>query len=132
MSESAFLRRNVKSIEVKDPYTVVVHCKQPDIFLLSQLLSNLESPAGMIVPKDYYERVGKDEFAKRPIGSGPYKWHSQMLGSFIKLEATERHWRDGVPKYKYMTYLVIPEESTRLAMLKTGEADIMRVSAGLQ
>jgi len=60
--------------------------------------------------------------------SGPYKWHSQQVGSFIKLEATEKHWRDGVPRYKYMTYLVIPEESTRMAMLRTGEADISRIS----
>jgi ABC-type transport system substrate-binding protein len=51
-----------------------------------------------------------------------------MVGSFIKLEATDRHWRDGVPRFKYMTYLFIPEESTRLAMLKTGEADIARIS----
>jgi ABC-type transport system substrate-binding protein len=53
-----------------------------------------------------------------------------MFGSFIKLEATDKHWRIGVPKYKYMTYLIIPEESTRMAMLKTGEADIARISRG--
>ena len=82
----------------------------------------------MVVPKDYYEKVGKDEFQRRPIGSGPYKFHSQQVGSFIKLEATDKHWRDGVPKYKYMTYRIIPEESTRMAMLKTGEADIARIS----
>ncbi len=126
-SDAVYIRRIVKSVEVKDPYTVVFHCKQPNIFLLKHL-SNLEGPAGMIAPKDYYERVGKDQFIKRPIGSGPYKWHSQMSGSFIKLEATEKHWRYGVPKYKYMTFLVIPEESTRIAMLKTGEADIARLS----
>ncbi len=127
ISEAVFVRKNIKSIEVKDPYTVVIQCNKPDIFL-NQLFSNVESPAGMIVPKDYYERVGKDEFSKRPIGSGPYKFHSQLVGSFIKLEATDKHWRDGVPRYKYMTYLVIPEESTRLAMLRTGEADVARVS----
>jgi peptide/nickel transport system substrate-binding protein len=93
-------------------------------------LSNLESAIGMVVPKDYYEKAGKDGFANRPVGSGPYKWHSQMAGSFIKLEATDKHWRDGVPKYKYMTYLVIPEESTRMAMLMAGEADISRISRG--
>ncbi len=127
VSEAPFLRKILKNIEVKDPYTVVIHCKQADIFLLSQF-NNLESPAGMVIPKDYFERVGKDEFAKHPIGSGPYKWHSQTMGSSIKLEAAEKHWREGVPRYKYMTYLVIPEESTRLAMLKTGEADIARIS----
>ena len=80
------------------------------------------------MPKDYYERVGKDQFMKKPIGTGPYKWHSQVVGSYIKLEATEKHWRDGVPRYKYVTFLNVPEESTRIAMLKTGEADITRIS----
>jgi hypothetical protein len=36
---------------------------------------------GLIIPKDYYERVGKDQFRKSPIGTGPYKWHSQVVGS---------------------------------------------------
>ena len=125
--KAADIRGDVKNIEVKDPYTVIIHCKRPSIFMAS-ILSSMESPSGMVVPKDYYERVGKDEFAKHPIGSGPYKWHSQQIGGFIKLEATDKHWRDGVPRYKYMTYLIIPEESTRLAMLRTGEADITRIS----
>jgi peptide/nickel transport system substrate-binding protein len=101
-TNATFIRRIVKSIEVKDPYTMVIQCKRPHIFL-ADFLSNLEGLDGMVVPKDYYEKVGRDGFAKRPIGSGPYKWHSQMVGSFIKLEATDRHWRDGVPRYKYMT-----------------------------
>jgi peptide/nickel transport system substrate-binding protein len=88
----------------------------------------MASTDGFIIPKDYYEKVGQDQFMKRPVGTGPYKWHSQVTGSFIKLEATDRHWRDGVPRYKYVTFLIIPEESTRLAMLKTGEADITRIS----
>ncbi len=121
------LKNQIKGIEAKDPYTVVIYFKQPNIFL-PNLFGAIRGTDGMIVPKDYYEKVGKDEFAKHPIGSGPYKWHSQQVGSFIKLEATDRHWRDGVPKYKYMTYHIIPEESTRIAMLKTGEADITRVS----
>jgi peptide/nickel transport system substrate-binding protein len=125
--DAAFIRRDVKSIEAKDPYTLVIHCKQPAIFLLNNF-NNMEGTGGMVIPKDYYEKVGKDEFAKRPIGSGPYKWHSQMQGSFIKIEATEKHWRDGVPRFKYMTYLIIPEEFTRIAMLRTGEADITRIS----
>ena len=49
------------------------------------------------------------------------------MGSYIKLEATDQHWRDGVPRFKYATFLLIPEESTRIAMLKTGEADITRI-----
>jgi peptide/nickel transport system substrate-binding protein len=126
-SYASFIRRAVQSVEMKDTYTVVIHCKKPEIFLLSWL-SNMEGTDGLVVPKDYYERLGRDEFAKKPIGSGPYRWHSHQVGSFMKLEATEKHWRDGIPRYKYMTFLIIPEESTRLAMLKTGEADISPIS----
>jgi peptide/nickel transport system substrate-binding protein len=118
----------IKSVEVKDPYTVVIHCKKPFLFL-PEFLSDLEGFEGAVLPKDYYEKVGQDQFAKHPIGSGPYKFHSHMTGSYLKLEATgKKHWRDGVPRYKYMTFLIIPEESTRLAMLKSGEADIVRIS----
>ncbi len=126
------LRKSLKSMEVKDPYTLLIYLSQPNIFL-PNLFNNLGTTAGMVIPKDYYERVGRDEFQKHPIGSGPYKWHSQQAGSFIKLEAIDRHWRDGVPKYKYMTYQIIPEENTQISMLRTDEADIARVSRnGLQ
>ena len=125
-SDAVDLKQKVKGVEVKDSYTVVVHCKVPDIFVGNYLSTT--NPGGMVVPKDYYERVGKDGFQKHPIGTGPYKWHSQQVGSFIKLEAIDKHWRDGVPRYKYMTYRIIPEESTRMAMLKTGAADIARIS----
>ena len=125
--DAVILNKLIKSIEIKDPYLIVIHCKQPAVFLIN-FFSNMEGTTGMVIPKDYYEKVGKDEFSKRPVGSGPYKFHSQMAGSFVKLEATEKHWRDGVPRFKYMTYLIIPEESTRIAMLRTGEADVTRIS----
>src|SRR5512145_2687835 len=69
-----------------------------------------------------------DAFAKNPIGSGPYKVVRNDIGSLIQLEALERHWREGVPKFKTVTFLLVPEESTRLAQLRTGEADIIAVS----
>ena len=121
------IRKSIRLIEIKDPYTLIVHCKKPSIFFPT-ILSDMTSTDCFIIPKDYYERVGKDEFSKKPIGSGPYKFHSHVMGAYIKLEAVDKHWRDGVPAYKYVTFLMIPEESTRIAMLKTGEADIARIS----
>jgi peptide/nickel transport system substrate-binding protein len=82
----------------------------------------------MILPKAYFQRVGADAFAKNPIGSGPYKVAKNVIGASVQLEAVDRHWREGVPKYKTLTCMLVPEESTRLAQLKTGEADIIAVS----
>lgn len=122
------LKAGIKSIEVKDNYTFVVQCKKPSLFLPDSLFSDISGPGASIVSKDAFDKVGRDKFVEKPIGSGPYRFHSQSVGSFIKFEATDKHWRDGVPRYKYVTLRIIQEDSTRIAMLRTGEADISRIS----
>jgi peptide/nickel transport system substrate-binding protein len=79
--------------------------------------------AGWIVPKRYVERVGEDGFKKAPIGAGPYKFVSHVPGIELVLEANEQYWRK-VPGVKRLVFRSVPDDSTRLAMLKRGEADI--------
>lgn len=116
-----------KDIEVKNSTTVVVHLTQPFVFLPWNV-SCATGSEGMILPKKHFERLGADGFAKAPIGSGPYRVVKNAVGSSIQLEALERHWYAGVPKFKTVSFLLVPEESTRLAQLRTGEADIAAVS----
>jgi peptide/nickel transport system substrate-binding protein len=122
VSKAAF-----KEAEVKDPHTLVIHLKQPAVFLpwdFSCAIGN----AGMVLPKKYFQRVGADGFSRNPIGSGPYKVVKNTMGASVQLEAVDRHWRDGVPKFKTITLLVVPEESTRMAQLRAGEADVIALS----
>src|SRR5262249_38748845 len=79
--------------------------------------------AGWIVPKKYVERVGDDGFKKAPIGAGPYKFVSFTAGVELVLEACEPYWRK-TPSVKRLVFKAVPEEVTRLAMLKRGEGDI--------
>jgi peptide/nickel transport system substrate-binding protein len=124
---AARLRGTIGEIEVKDPYTLVIRTKDPAIFL-PQDLSMAAGHEGAILPKQYYEKVGPDGFAAKAIGSGPYRWIKGQAGTMIQLEAVDRHWAEGVPKFKHITYRVVPEESTRVAMLQTGEVDIIGIS----
>lgn len=124
---AARLREAIQEIQVLDPYTLVIRTKNPAIFL-AQDLSMATGFEGAILPRRYYEQVGADGFAARAIGSGPYKWVKGMAGSLIQLEAVEKHWAEGVPRFKTVTYRVVPEESTRIAMIQTGEADIVGIS----
>jgi peptide/nickel transport system substrate-binding protein len=124
---AARLRDTIQEIEVPDPYTLVIRTKAPAIFL-AQDLSMATGIEGVILPRRYYEQVGVDGFAARAIGSGPYRWVKGVPGSFIQLEAVDKHWAEGVPRFKTVTYRVVPEESTRIAMLQTGEADVVSVS----
>jgi peptide/nickel transport system substrate-binding protein len=117
----------IDSMEVVSHYKLVVRCKIPSPFL-NLYLSNASSSAAGIVPKKYIEANGEKHFAAHPIGSGPYKFLEQVTGSHILLQAVEKHWRVGVPKYATIRWLLVPEESSRVAYLKTGKADIIEAS----
>ena len=78
--------------------------------------------AGLVVPKKYLQQVGEDGFKKHPIGLGPYKFISNVPGVELVLEAYEGYWRH-TPHVKRLVMKGVPEDATRLAMLKTGEAD---------
>jgi ABC-type transport system substrate-binding protein len=69
------------------------------------------------------EKVGVDAFKQHPVGLGPYKIVSHKPGVEIIAEANTSYWRK-MPEVKRLVFTSVPEETTRLAMLKRGEADI--------
>jgi peptide/nickel transport system substrate-binding protein len=83
----------------------------------------LVSGAGWIVPKKYVEQVGDDGFKKQPVGLGPYKFVSHTPGVELVMEAYDAYWRK-TPHVKRLVYKMVPEATTRLAMLKRGEVDL--------
>ena len=121
------LRVLIKDIETPAPDRVVVVTKEPTS-IIPQYLSRGLATEGMIVPKKHLEAKGDDAFARSPVGSGPYRFVEQVIGSHIKLEAVPSHWRAGAPKYRTLTFRIVPEETTRIALLRRGEADIIEVS----
>jgi peptide/nickel transport system substrate-binding protein len=125
-SAAASMRRTIKSIEVIDDLTVKVHTASPQLGLPAGL-SRAVAPEGAIMPKAYIERVGEEEFRKKPIGSGPWKFVRNVPGDRIEFTAvTTPHWR-GRPHFKDLHILLVPEESTRIAMVRTGEAAIASI-----
>jgi peptide/nickel transport system substrate-binding protein len=67
--------------------------------------------------------VGDDGFKRAPVGAGPYKLASITPGIELVFEAHDRYWRK-TPAIKRLVWKIVPEDVTRLAMLKRGEADI--------
>ena len=125
-SGAAALRRAVDRIEVLDDLTVRVHTKGV-IPHFAASLSRAVFMEGTLMPKNYIEKVGAKTFRERPIGSGPWKFVRNVPGDRIEYEAVDYpHWR-GTPQFKRMTLLLVPEQSTRLAMVRTGEASIASI-----
>ena len=121
------LRTLIEDIETPAPDRVVIVTKDPTLIIPTYLSRSL-STEGMILPKKYLEANGDDAFAQKPVGSGPYKFVEQVTGSHIKLAAVDNHWRIGVPRFKTITFRLVPEETTRIALLRRGEVDIADVS----
>ena len=127
-SAAKLLKDTVKTVEIVDPHRIrfVLHEPWPDFLTF---YATPATGAAWIVPKKYLEQVGDEGFKKHPIGAGPYKFVSHQPGIDLTLEAFEGYWRK-TPHIKRLIMKVVPDESTRLAMLKKGEADIAYLMAG--
>ena len=120
---SKLLKDKVRTVQIVDPLRVRFVLKEP----WPDFLTFYASPAtgaGWIVPKKYVEKVGDDGYKKAPVGAGPYRFVSFTPGIELVIEAFDQYWRKS-PLVKRLIFKSVTEESTRLAMLKRGEADIV-------
>src|SRR5262245_65110788 len=85
-------RDKLDHIEIVDDRTIVFHFKEPFVDFLD-LFNGASNGIGWIVPKHYYEQVGKDGFKTRPIGAGPFKFVNQEVGVQMAFEAWQEYWR---------------------------------------
>jgi peptide/nickel transport system substrate-binding protein len=115
------LQARVRLVEAADPLTLRVHLKEvwPDFMTF---YGTTATAAGIVLPRKYFESVGADGFRQRPVGAGPYKFVSQRPGVDVVLEAFPGYWRHA-PYIKRVTMKGVPDSTTRLAMLKSGETD---------
>ena len=124
------LHERVKSVDVLDAHRLrfVLHKPWSD-FLVAY--ATPATGAAWVVPKKYIEKVGEDGFKRHPIGLGPYRFVSASPGLELVLEANEQYWRKK-PSVKRVVFKGVPDRTTRLAMLKTGEADIGYLMVGVE
>jgi len=117
------MKDKVAAVEVVDPGRVRFRFKEPWPDFMTYY-GSLTTGAGWIVPRKYLEKVGDDGFKRAPVGAGPYRFASFNPGVELVLEANESYWRKS-PSVKRLVLKSIPDEATRLAMLKRGEADVV-------
>lgn len=108
---------NLDKFEVVDDYHVRYTFKTPDVLLLTYRLP-------WIVSKTYFDKVGQDEFVKKPVGTGPYKFVEWKQGEYIDLQANDDYW-GAKPSVKQVRVFFVREDTSRVAKLKAGEVDMI-------
>jgi peptide/nickel transport system substrate-binding protein len=128
---ATFLRVEPK---VLDRYTIAFDAKEGGVADLDQTFSSfLGLP---IVSKAHYDKVGDRGYEEHPLGSGPYRFKARRAGDSVSFEARsdwKTHWRVGADwtkhgAFKEIVFRKVPEVATRVAMLRTGEADIAELT----
>jgi peptide/nickel transport system substrate-binding protein len=112
-------RRQIDRVETQGDYQARVYLKMPYPALFDRLYNNL-----MIVSKNYIEKVGDAGFAAKPVGAGPFQIMDFKHDDFVRVKAVRNHYRK-TPYVDELIFKIAEEPATRLAMLKTGEADMI-------
>jgi peptide/nickel transport system substrate-binding protein len=108
----------IEAVETPSPTKAVVHFNAPFVTAL-QLLAD---SSAYVMPRRYFEKVGRDGFIEKPIGSGPYRVIDYQRDSRIVLEAYDNYW-GGAAKIKHVTFQVIKDTSARIAAVQSGQVD---------
>ncbi len=119
-SQRQFLFSMLDEVEVVDDYTVRISTEFPFVPILSHLAHDA---AGIASPKAL-EEAGYDE--AEAVGTGPYKLVSWEPGDELVLDRNEDYWGPA-PNPDTVTFRVVPEESTRMALVERGDAHVAEI-----
>lgn len=113
--------------EVVDDYTVKVVMKQS----YAPLLTNMNGYLGIVSPSAV-QKMGMAEFARHPVGTGPFMFKEWVPKDHVTLvKNPDYNWGSSFFKHTGPAYLdeviykIIPEPSVRTGTLKTGETQII-------
>ncbi len=109
----------VDGIQTPDAQTVVIHLKQPDGVFMNKIAGFL-----FIIGKNYASKLPSPEaFAAAPIGTGPYRVKDNRIGQYLEMERFDGYYGDK-PQIRTLVYKYIPEGSSRVNAILSGEVDI--------
>ena len=113
--------------EIIDDYTFKMTLAQPQVDVADWWFNILVVPCAAVRSAAQYEAEGDAMFETAPSGTGGFQFVDRELKEYTEYEAVPYdHWRVN-PEFKRMRITTAPEDLTRLAMLLTGEANMVDI-----
>lgn len=131
------LSRNMVKIEVSGPDEVSLVTKKPDTSLANQI-SQAGTGFFYVLPKrdKIHDVEVEAAYDRNPIGAGPGKLVKHVQADLMAFERFDDYYyqpKNGLPedrrfRFQSLNLRLVPEEATRVAAIRAGEADIVPVS----
>jgi peptide/nickel transport system substrate-binding protein len=131
------ITRVLDKIELSGPDTVVLATKEPLLFIDTQF-SDTDAGYYPVLPKraTLHDEAEELAYDQNPIGAGFMKLVGHTQAQVMRFERFEDFYyqsANGFPedkrvKFESLDMFLVPEESTRVAAIQSGEADIVPAS----
>ena len=107
----------IDEVKVVDDLTIEITTNVP--------YANLVFDTPPPIATAYYNEVGEDEFQKAPVAAGPFKFDSAVFNDSMTLTRFDDFWdSERIPNFRTLVLKIIPDESSRLSGIQTGQIDI--------
>ncbi|ATA26126.1 ABC transporter substrate-binding protein [Brenneria goodwinii] len=119
------LKRNslfkmIKTVTVVSPTEVKIDLNQS----FGAFVNTLAHPSAVMhSPEALKKYPDEAQLRLHPVGTGPFKFDAWQQGKDVKLVKYDGYWQQGWPKVDSVTFFPAPEDSTRVASLKSGQVD---------
>ena len=113
----------IEAVQVVNPTTVRIATKKPDPLLLVRMAQM----GAQIYPGRFANDEGVKELARKPIGTGAYKFVEWTKDDKLVMEANADWWgwAGKPPVYARVVWKPIPEDFARISALEKGEVDVI-------
>ncbi|MBI2873123.1 MAG: hypothetical protein HYY00_08065 [Chloroflexi bacterium] len=130
------LVRQVDRVEVPNADTVRIVTKEPN-FLFYFDMAKASYRNYWVTSADYFNQVGEAKLRSEPMGTGPYVLTEKVSGDHVTFRVRDDvvksgHWRVKPVYWEQVQAYKVQEESTRIAMLKTGRLDLIDIALALK
>ncbi|MEO6834470.1 MAG: ABC transporter substrate-binding protein, partial [Candidatus Tumulicola sp.] len=115
----------VVAMDTPDDYTVVMHMRRAYAPAIDTIFGESDTilrvlPAHLLAK---YPNLNQIPFNAAPVGTGPYRFVRWQRSDRIVLTANPAYFR-GTPKLKRLTLMIIPDDNTTEAQIRSGEVDL--------
>ncbi len=115
------------NMDVIDDYTFTMRLAEPQVDVASWWFNILVVPCAAVRSAAQHAAEGDAMFETGPAGTGAYQFVSRTLKETAEFEAVPYdHWRVN-PEFEHLKITSTAEDLTRLAILLTGEANMVDV-----